>query len=300
MDKLVILLIAAISLSAGCKQSGTTSVAARKDTLENVRKGFRSALLARGNAPQEYSDQSPPDNVKEVRYRSGDLELNAWMSEVPIEGPKRPAVVYLHGGWAFSSSDWSDAAPFIDAGFVVFMPMLRAENGNPGIYEGFLGEIDDAIAAGKYVANLSHVDANNVFLVGHSVGAVNVALASMLPSDYRAAAALSGYMELQDWPDSFPSAFVFDISNEQEMRVRNPMNFPHSLLIPITLYAEKENGPIDNNEMFADLARKAGKKCDMVVVDGDHMTMVKPAASRAAEWFKAITMDENSETAIAR
>ena len=36
--------------------------------------------------------------------------------------------------------------------------MLRAENGNPGVYEGFYGEVDDAVAAGRFLASLPFVD----------------------------------------------------------------------------------------------------------------------------------------------
>jgi DNA-binding CsgD family transcriptional regulator len=81
----------------------------------------------------------------------------------------------------------------------LFMPMLRGENGNPGTYESFLGEVDDAIAAGRFVTSLPNVDGANVFVAGHSVGGVLTCLVSMLPSPYKAAAALDGYVDMESW-----------------------------------------------------------------------------------------------------
>jgi dipeptidyl aminopeptidase/acylaminoacyl peptidase len=132
--------------------------------------------------------------VTEVEYMSGDLKLKGWLSADAGDGRKRPAVVFLHGGWSFDVEDWRDAEPFAQAGFVLFMPTLRAENGNPGIYESFLGEVDDAIAAGRFVSSLPNVD-GNVFVAGHSVGGVLTCLVAMLPSPYKAAAALDAYVD---------------------------------------------------------------------------------------------------------
>lgn len=174
---------------AGCG-SGTSDLAA-------ARKGFLTNLRVRGPAPQPYEKSEPPIGIDEVEFPSGDLTLKGWLSAPVNDDQKRPAVVFLHGGWAFGAEDWQDAQPFVDAGFVLFMPMLRGENGNPGDYESFLGEVDDAIAAGKFVAALPHVDSANVFVVGHSVGGVLTCLASMLPSPYKAAGAFDGYVDME-------------------------------------------------------------------------------------------------------
>jgi dipeptidyl aminopeptidase/acylaminoacyl peptidase len=111
-------------------------------------------LKPRGPAPQAYQDAEPPNGVQLSEYRSGDLKLKDWLSSGPRDDKRDPAVVYLHGGWSFAPDDWHDAAPFTESGFVLFMPMLRAENGNPGIYEGFFGEVNDAVAAGRRLSSV--------------------------------------------------------------------------------------------------------------------------------------------------
>ena len=274
----------------GCDSNTVEVVSPKieKEQLASARSGFESKLTSLGPAPQVYEESNPPRGVKEVEFASGGLILKAWLTAPPDDGNKHPAVVYLHGGWAFGGRDWQDAGQFAKAGFVVMMPMLRAENGNPGNYQGFLGEVDDAIAAGNYLTKLDFVDPENVFLVGHSVGAVNAALASMMPSEFKATAAFSGHMEIRDWPSTFPSAFIFDVSNEREISVRNPMEFTHSLQIPINLYVERDGGPLENNRVFKRQANMAGRKCDVFEVAGDHMTMVSPAAEKTIKWFESL------------
>jgi acetyl esterase/lipase len=287
------LFAAIVSLAVGCGgQQGSApsgSPAAptpQTEDLPTSRKNFVTKLLVRGPAPQQYQDEKPPPGVRQIEYPSGGLKLKGWQSADPGDGKRRPGVVYLHGGWAFGAEDWRDAAPFADAGFVLFMPMLRAENGNPGIYESFYGEVDDAIAAGKYVACLPSVDGDNVFLAGHSVGAVLTTLVAMMPSRYKAAAALSGYVDMESWVARSPEAHVpYDRTNPEEVRVRNPMAFASSLRCPLTLYVEPVMRRV--NEPLARSARQAGKECELVVVPGDHLTMVAPAVKRAIEQFRA-------------
>ncbi len=193
--------------------------------------------------------------------------------------------MYLHGGWAFSSIDWEDAAPFVAAGFVLMMPMLRAENGNPGFFEGFYGEVDDAIAAGRFVSELPYVDPGNVFVAGHSVGAVLTVLTVMMPSKYKAGAALSGTLDMKIWLNNIAALrSVVDLTDPEEVRLRNPMAFASSLRIPLILYAER-GGMARVNADFAALAERAGKPCELEIAEGDHMSMVAPSVQHAIGWF---------------
>jgi dipeptidyl aminopeptidase/acylaminoacyl peptidase len=226
--------------------------------------------------------------VKEVEYTSGDLKLKGWLSANANDDKKRPAVVFLHGGWAFDAGDWKDAEPFAKAGFVLFMPMLRGENGNPGTYESFFGEVDDAIAAGRFVSSLPNVDERNIFVTGHSVGAVLSCLVTMLPSPYKAAAALDGYVDMASWAAISPDAHVpYDRNSREEILVRNPMAFVGSIRCPLRLYAGDAAREV--NAPLAAKAKQAGKDCELVVVRGDHHGMVAPAVQQAIAWFRQQT-----------
>ena len=259
------------------------------DDLAAARAAFVSRLRVRGPAPQRYQNEPPPAGARAVRYTSGDLALAGWLSSAP-GGPKRPAVVYLHGGFAFGAGDWADAAPFADAGFVVFAPTLRGENGNPGTYENFLGEVNDAVAAGRFVAALPEVDERHVFVAGHSVGGILACLAAMVPSPYAAAAVLDGYVDMAKWVDGAPAAHVpYDRRDPAEVRVRDPMAFAGGLRCPVRLYASPGIRPV--NDPFVAAARQRGRSCDLVAVPGDHWTMLKPAARQAAGWFRERSAD---------
>jgi dipeptidyl aminopeptidase/acylaminoacyl peptidase len=289
--RLVLSLLLLPALTSCRKDSEPVSAPARErpavsaENLEEARSGFVSKLTVRGPAPQKYQNRKPPPGVREVEYVSRDLKLKGWLSSTGDDAVKRPAVVFLHGGWAFGGGDWEDAEPFAKAGFVLFMPMLRAENGNPGIYESFLGECDDAIAAGNFVASLPNVDSSKVFVVGHSVGAVLTCLVSMLPSPYQAAAAFDGYVDMETWAARSPPALVpYDRTAREEVRVRNPMAFAGSIRCPIRLYTGDNGRAV--NALLADKARQAGKDCELVVVPGDHQAMVAPAVKRAIVWFR--------------
>ena len=259
--------------------------APQEEDLASVRSAFSTKLRVKGPAPQRYANDQPPANVKVVEYQSGDLKLKGWLSTDAGNGMKRPAVVYLHGGWAFGEDDWQDAEPFVKAGFVLFMPMLRGENGNPGIYESFLGEVNDAIAAGQFVSALPNVDSKNVFVAGHSVGGVLTCLTAMMPSPYKAAAALDGWVDMEDWAADSPDPQVpYDRRSREEVRVRNPMAFIASIRCPLKLYAGEVARQV--NAPLAAEARRLGKECELVIVRGDHQAMVGPAVQQAIVWFR--------------
>lgn len=289
-----LLCLTAATLLSGCQPeptapsnpSGAATTKESGNDLAAARRGFSTQLLRATPSPQRYEDATPPPGVQEVAYSSGDLELKAWLSADPGDGQQHPTVVFLHGGFAFAEVDWQDAQPFVEAGFVLLMPMLRGENGNPGNFEAYYGEVDDAIAAGEFVAQLPYVDKENIFLTGHSAGGVVCALAAMMPSRYKAAAPLSGWLDQSiGIMEKDPALVPYDANNRHEIRLRNPMAFTASLQVPVKLYGEQ--GEVSRlNLAFQRSARQHGKSCDVVVVDGDHWSMVAPAVEDAISWFR--------------
>ncbi|HXJ58710.1 MAG TPA: prolyl oligopeptidase family serine peptidase [Verrucomicrobiae bacterium] len=254
------------------------------EDLASARTRFVTKIRVRGPAPQDYRSHMPPPGVKNVEYSSADLKLKGWLSEDAGDDKKQPAVIFLHGGFAFDLADWRDAEPFAKAGFVLFMPMLRGENNNPGIFESFLGEVDDAIAAGRFVSSLPNVDSRNVFVAGHSVGGVLTCLVAMLPSPYKAAAALDGYVDMASWVAHSPATYTpFERNDPDEVRVRSPLAFATTIRSPLRLYVGEAR---EANAWLAAKAKQAGKDCELVVVPGDHQAMVGPAVQQVIVWFR--------------
>jgi dipeptidyl aminopeptidase/acylaminoacyl peptidase len=278
----------------GCQPAANTSQsqskpagASRNTDLAAARKSFTTTLTRRGPAPQQFQNTSPPPGVKQVEYNSGNLKLKGWLSVPSDTSKKHPAVVFLHGGFAFGEGDWEDAEPFAKAGFVLFMPMLRGENGNPGHYEGFYGEVDDAIAAGHFLTTLPQVDSKQLFVTGHSVGGGLTSLVAMMPSPFKAAASLDGTVEMSLWAASgTPEELPFNARNAREVELRNPSAFAASLRIPLKLYAGSDG--LFLSTILARQAKEAGKECELVTVTGDHQAMVKPAVEKTIVWFRQL------------
>ena len=106
-------------------------------------------------------------------------KLAAYLSEVPDDGTKRPAIVWITGGDCNSIGDlWTEASPDNDrtasayrkAGVVLMFPSLHGGNDHPGTKEAFLGEVDDILAAALYLARQESVDSNRIYLGGHGTG----------------------------------------------------------------------------------------------------------------------------------
>ena len=118
-----------------------------------ARAEFQTRLVHRGPAPEPDSMPPTPDGVTLVTYPSGKLRLHAWIKRpVAASSARRPAILFVHGGFSFGPHDWEMAQPFLDAGYVVMTPTLRGENRQAGAFTLFYDEVDDVIAAGKWLA----------------------------------------------------------------------------------------------------------------------------------------------------
>ena len=65
---------------------------------------------------------------------------------------------------------------FRQAGIMMMFPSLRGGNENSGPKEGFLGEVDDILAAADFLAKQEYVDPQRIYLGGHSTGGTLVLL----------------------------------------------------------------------------------------------------------------------------
>lgn len=167
----------ALAALAGCKRTSVASGPSDKPYLERLA-SFRTKLTRVGPAPQSAENTAPPEGVREIQYRSGALDLPAWLKIAPDAPSKAPAVVYFHGGFAFGPGDFEDALPLGERR-ALLCPTLRAENGNPGTFEMFLSELEDAAAAVRWLAAQTFVDPERIYTFGHSAGGLISALLSL-------------------------------------------------------------------------------------------------------------------------
>lgn len=255
-----------------------------------ARKSFQTRLDRKGPSPQEAElPTKRPKGVKEVKYRSGSLELTAWLRDQD-DGKKHPAVVFCHGGFAFGEEDFTeDAAKFAEAGFVVLAPVLRGENGMPGNFELFVGEVDDVLAAGRFTASLPSVDAKRVFVSGHSAGGT-VALMSVLLNEtpFAAAAPIGPAMDILGlMRPEFEALFVFDPRDSREMLIRSPVYFATSLKRPAFIFTgDQDIASLLESKQFAANAAASGVRCQTYTTKGDHFSSKAEAIATMIPLFR--------------
>ena len=266
--------------------------------LAAERARFKTRLIKKGPAPQAWKAQTPPAGVRQVQYPSGELLLKGWVSSDPGDGQKYPAVVYAHGGYAFDEQDWRDTALYQKAGYIVMTPAFRGENGNPGNFECFYGEVDDLVAAGNYLAGLPYVDNSKIFLAGHSIGGSMSILASMIPSPFIAIAAFGGapnpaiFYEKQGWSGYAP----FDARNPRECLLRLAMAFPESVRRPLHMYyGEADTELVAQAKTFSRAAQDKGKPARMWVLKGNHFTSLQPAIAQSIQIFDEMANKSGAE-----
>jgi dipeptidyl aminopeptidase/acylaminoacyl peptidase len=234
-------------------------------------------LTVHGPPPAAWQDPTPlqvPDGVREITFESDGLKLKARLSAIPDDGQLHPAVVFCHGGFWFGNEDWEVLKPFIDAGLVVLAPRVRGENGNPGEFEYYYGEVDDVIAAGRFLAEQKGIDKQRVFVSGHSAGADLATLAVMLPNPYAMAAPISPTLDMRlmvkQKDERHKQLVVFDAADPDEVESRCAMLFTASLRAPIALYHGDKDWGMKLPVQFVALAHYFKKEATVTTVPGTH------------------------------
>jgi acetyl esterase/lipase len=268
-----------------------TSFPAQTEDYAEARKHFRTRLVQQGPAPQPGEPEAPPPGVEEVEYQSGGLRLKAWVHRQPGE-QKKPAVLFLHGGFAFAPEDWDQSQPFRDAGFVVMTPILRAENGQPGVFTMFYDEVDDVLAAAEALADLPEVDSGHLYLAGHSAGGTLTLLAALSSRRFRAAASLSGAPDQVKFTLGREEIIPFDPNDPREFQMRSSLAFPQSFKCPVRLYFGSQELPFRmSSQEVARQAKSAGLNVEAVSVAGDHFTAVEEELRQCIAFFRQNSHD---------
>src|SRR5439155_24683075 len=131
------------------------------------------------------------------------------------------------------------------------------ENGLPGHYSMFYNEVNDVLAAAEVLAKRPNVDANRMYVAGHSVGGTLAMLSAMTSNRFRAAASFSGSPDQAKW--SRGQVIPFDPKDQREMQMRSPLAFARSFKCPARLYyGEEEFLFASSTKKTAQLAKAAG------------------------------------------
>lgn len=246
---------------------------------------YATRLRERGPSPGRWKPQTPPADVREVRYTSAGRELLAWYAAPPgVTGA--PGLVYFHGEFSFAAWDFAQVRPFLAAGFAVMTPALRGENGNPGDFELMYGEVDDGAAAVRWLAAQPEVDARRLHTLGHSAGGGVSALLALVPDlPLVLTASVGGIYTPQTfgrWSRFADQKHLvrFDPALAEEAELRSLAANLIDMQRPHRAYVGAEDAAIlDNARGAAAEARAIAAPFTLIEVAGDHERSLQPGVA---------------------
>lgn len=267
-------------------------ITVQDEDYAEARQRFHTTLLARGPAPEQVcTPAKPPLGVSEIEFPSGPLHLKAWVNRPPAgRHHKSPAVLFLHGGFCFDFSDWQVAQGFRDAGFIVMIPVLRGEDGQPGNFTMFYDEVDDTVNAATYLRKQPYVDPDQLFVAGHSTGGTLTMLTAMTYAHFRAAASFSGSPDAVGYTRhavAIGAAVPFNYKDPKELQLRSARVYAASFKCPVRIYygADETHFAL-SSQPTAKLAQEHGLDVQAVAVDGGHNSAVEAEIKLAIEFFR--------------
>lgn len=204
-------------------------------TLREARKDFVTTIL-RSERIGEAAPQPPHDFISLVHYESPAGKMAAYICKPPSTEEKRPAIIWLVGGFSSSISEiaWTpgpeandqSGSTFWKSGIITMYPSYRGGNDNPGQFENFFGEVDDVIAAAEHLAKVPDVDPSRIYLGGHSTGGTLAMLVAEMTPRFRAVFAFGPSDDVLGYGSD---VLVFNTKDLREGNLRAPIPWMHGI-----------------------------------------------------------------------
>ena len=230
----------------GCKgkggvDAGDATVTPAYANLLEAREGFATKLIKK-DADGEPAPV-PPEGVLQLVHYTGPLgAMPAYITPRPADGKKRPAIIWITGGYSNSigSKAWKSppdadesAGAFREAGIVMMYPSLRGGNDSPGFMECFYGEVNDVLAAADYLAKLDYVDSSRIYLAGHSTGGTLTMLVDECTDRFRAVFAFGTIDDVRRYGQE---PMKFDLADAKEADLRSPVKWLYAIHRPTFVF----------------------------------------------------------------
>jgi dipeptidyl aminopeptidase/acylaminoacyl peptidase len=137
--------------------------------------------------------------MESIVYASDGLEVTGLLFSPPLKG-KLPCVIFCHDGMKGISREHRLASlRLAKAGYAVFSPSYRGEDGSQGDIEIAKGEVRDVLHAITMISRLEHIDAERIALAGASHGATIDLLAAARTDRIKALALAYGIADIYKW-----------------------------------------------------------------------------------------------------
>jgi dipeptidyl aminopeptidase/acylaminoacyl peptidase len=242
----------------------------------------------------------PPEVFEVVKYTSPAGELAAYLTPDPKDEKQHPAILWITGGDCNTIGDvWSPqpaandqtAAAFRQAGIVMMFPSLRGGNQNPGVREGFYGEVDDVLAAADYLAKQPYVDPQRIYLGGHSTGGTMVMLVAAVSDRFRAVFSFGPVDNISGYGSDF--APMVNLWDSKEVQLRSPKYWLHSIKSPTFVFEGASQG--NGDCLTAMKNANTNPLAQFFLVSGkDHFSVIAPVNQLLAQKVLADTGEKTN------
>ena len=128
---------------------------------------------------------------------------------------------------------------------------MRGGNDNPGVKEGFFGEVDDILAAADFLAKQPDVGSLSAKFTfgGHSTGGTLDMLVASSPNTFRAIFTFGPVHNVAGYPPEF---LPFDVKNNRYLELRGPpVLWLASIKTPTFVFEGTAEGNIEALELMA-------------------------------------------------
>lgn len=271
--------LAISALVISCRHKSSPPIIESSSSFVADRAAHPTRLLRHGPSPQSFEPWVEGPSLHITDYESSGRALRGLYApptnQALARNGRAPVLVYLHGGFALGEGEVTDdCRPFLDAGFAVWAPAFRGENGNPGDHELYFGELDDARAAIESVGKFSTADPLRVVVFGHSAGAILSSLLTLLPSSSVVDSGGAGGLYGPSLFGALPVPFE-DTAEERRLRLFAPnvkqMRHPH-----FACSGERDQGTRAVLEQTGRVAAAANLPLETRIVPGDHFESLQP------------------------
>jgi dienelactone hydrolase len=276
------------STRPGGPKSDPSLKSGQKQTLAEARQGFKPKLST-AHKPGDPLPEPPANVFLKTKFDSPVGKLSAYLTPDPKDGKKHPAIIWITGGncnsvddsiWqAAPASNDQTASAFRKAGIVMMFPALRGGNDNPGVREGYYGEVDDILAAADFLAKCGYVDAKRIYLGGHSTGGTLVLLTGEFSDRFRAVFSFGPADDVLSYPPQFRN---FDTTNPREAELRSPIHWLHSIKSPVFVF----EGTSDGNLRALEAMKRATTNNEVQFFDvsgATHFSILAPTTQLIAQ-----------------
>lgn len=289
-NSIILLFICQITifLSSCSQNTETKNKATPKENtdcklIQQYRQTYQTKLNKEVKAPQGYGSFDEINGaIKLIQYTSENRALQALLDTTNIEaGVKKKAVVFLHGGFSLGYGDIHDCKKFTEKGYIVLAPSYRGENGNPGNYELFMGEVTDAKNAVKWLAEQNFIDKDSIYVFGHSIGG-GLSLSLSLDNDIPvvlggSCAGIYDFNTFEIWFQENENKIPFDFKNELETSLRLPVYHLECMERQHFMYIGKTDEYFigDKNYVEKELYPEQDLLLEFKEVEGDHFSSLE-------------------------